>query len=108
MHLIRYLLVSWALNAVVLGIVTLAFDHVTSQTFGDLVVAAAVFGVLNTVLKPILRLLTLPVAVVTLGLVWFAVSMLMLWLTSVSNLKSEKAARKLSRFRRMVNQLRPA
>jgi putative membrane protein len=83
MHLIRYLLVSWALNAVVLGIVTLAFDHVTSQTFGDLVVAAAVFGVLNTVLKPILRLLTLPVAVVTLGLVWFAVSMLMLWLTSV-------------------------
>jgi putative membrane protein len=42
-----------------------------------------VFGVLNTILKPILRLVTLPFAVVTLGLVWFAVSVLMLWLTSV-------------------------
>lgn len=83
MHFVRYLVASWALNAVVLGIVTLAFDNVTSNTFGDLVVAAAVFGVLNTLVKPILRLLTLPVAVVTLGLAWFAVSMLMLWLTSV-------------------------
>jgi putative membrane protein len=83
MRLIRYLVVSWALNAVVLGIVTLAFDNVTSKTFGDLLVAAAVFGVLNTIVKPILRLLTLPVAVITLGLAWFAISMFMLWLTSV-------------------------
>ena len=32
-------------------------------------------------LKPVLKLLTLPFAVITLGLVWFGVSMLMLWLT---------------------------
>lgn len=83
MHFARYLLASWAANAVVLGVVTAAFDDVRADTFGDLIVAAAVFGVLNTVLKPILRLVTLPVAVVTLGLAWFGISLLMLWLTSV-------------------------
>lgn len=82
MRLIRYLFVSWALNAVALGIVTLAFENVTSKTFGDLLVAAAVFGLLNTIVKPILRLLTLPVAVITLGIAWFFVAMFMLWLTS--------------------------
>lgn len=50
-------------------------------SFGALVLAAAVFGVLNTILKPILKLLTLPIAVITLGIAWFFVSMLMLWLT---------------------------
>jgi putative membrane protein len=48
-----------------------------------LLTAAAVFGLLNTIVKPILRLLTLPFAVVTLGIAWFFVSMLMLWLTDL-------------------------
>ncbi len=83
MHFLRYLAISWALNAVVLGVVVLVFDDATTDKDVDLLIAAAVFGILNTVLKPILRLLTLPLAVVTLGLIWFGVSMLMLWLTSV-------------------------
>jgi putative membrane protein len=45
------------------------------------VIAAAVFGVLNTLLKPILKLLTFPLAIFTLGLAWFGVAMFMLWLT---------------------------
>jgi putative membrane protein len=80
---VSYLLVSWALNAVVLAVVAWIFDDVHAGTTGQLLAAAAVFGVLNTILKPIMRLLTLPLAVVTLGLVWFGVSMLMLWLTSL-------------------------
>jgi len=80
---LTYLLVSWIANAVVLGIVAWLFADVHAGTTGQLVVAAAVFGVLNTILKPILRLLTLPFAVITLGLVWFFVSMFMLWLTSL-------------------------
>jgi putative membrane protein len=46
-------------------------------------VSALVYGVLNTILKPIMRLLTLPLAVVTLGLAWFFVSLMMLWLTDL-------------------------
>ena len=45
------------------------------------IVAAAVFGVLNTILKPILKLITLPFAILTLGIAWFFVSMFTLWLT---------------------------
>ena len=46
-----------------------------------LLAAAAVFGVLNTVLKPILRFATLPLAILTLGIAWFFVSLLMLVIT---------------------------
>jgi len=83
MRFLKYLLVSWLANAVTLGIVAAVFDDIDRGSFGQLLTAAAVFGVLNTVVKPILRLLTLPLAVVTLGIAWFFVSMLMLWLTSV-------------------------
>jgi putative membrane protein len=43
--------------------------------------AAAVFGVLNTILKPVLQLITLPLAFLTLGIAWLFVSIFMLWLT---------------------------
>ena len=39
------------------------------------------FGVLNTILKPLLRLITVPLALVTFGIAWFFVSLLMLVLT---------------------------
>ena len=48
---------------------------------GSLIAAAAVFGILNTILKPVLRLVTLPVALLTLGFAWLLVSMAMLALT---------------------------
>ena len=83
MRFLKYLLVSWAANAVTLGVVAAAFDDVDAGSTLQLLTAAAVFGVLNTVVKPILRLLTLPIAVVTLGIAWFFVSMLMLWLTDL-------------------------
>jgi putative membrane protein len=54
---------------------------VTASGVGAVLVAAAVFGVLNTILKPLLRLVTLPLAILTLGIAWFFVSMLMLVIT---------------------------
>jgi putative membrane protein len=83
MRFLGHLLLSWFLNALVLAIVAWTFSDVTRGTTGQLLVAAAIFGILNTILKPILRLITLPLAVVTLGIAWFFVSMLMLWITDV-------------------------
>jgi putative membrane protein len=81
---IRWLLVSWALNAVVLGITGWILSGVSFNGSGwTLIWAALVFGLLNTILKPIVKLLTLPLAIVTLGIAWFFVSMLMLWLTDL-------------------------
>jgi putative membrane protein len=81
MRLITQLFFSWASNALVLAIVAWTFTTVDAGTTGQLLAAAALFGVLNTVLKPVLRLLTLPLAIVTLGIAWFGVSMLMLRIT---------------------------
>jgi putative membrane protein len=82
--LLRWLLLSWFLNAVVLGIAGWLLSDMTFQGSGWTVVwSAAVFGLLNTILKPILKLVTAPLALLTLGLAWFFVSMLMLWLTQL-------------------------
>jgi putative membrane protein len=74
--------VSWAANAVVLAVTGWILSGVTFHgSTWAVIFAAAVFGVLNTILKPILKLITLPFAIITLGLVWFFVSMFTLWLT---------------------------
>ena len=83
MRLAKQLTLSWVANAVVLAVVTAVLSGVTVDTVGDLIRAALLFGILNTIVKPLLRLLTLPLAFITLGLIWFGVSMLMLWLTDL-------------------------
>lgn len=82
-RLAKQLTLSWVANAVLLGVVVAVLDGVTVGNAGDLIRAALLFGILNTILKPILRLLTLPLAFITLGLIWFGVAMVMLWLTSL-------------------------
>ena len=80
--MLRWLFVSWAVNAIVLGIVGWILGSVTFHgSTWTVIWSALVFGILNTVLKPVLLFVTLPLALVTFGLAWFFVSMLMLWLT---------------------------
>src|ERR1700758_4143178 len=75
------LAISWLTNAVVLAVVAAVLRQVTVSDVGALLAAAAVFGVLNTLLKPLLRLVTLPLALLSFGIAWFFVSLLMLVLT---------------------------
>ena len=75
------LAISWLTNAIVLGITAALLSGVTVSSAGSLLLAAAVFGILNTILKPLLRLITLPLAILTLGIAWFFVSLLMLVIT---------------------------
>lgn len=82
-QLAKQLVLSWAANAIVLAVVVAVLSGVTVGNAAELVWAAFLFGILNTILKPILRALTLPLAFITLGLIWFGVSMLMLWLTDL-------------------------
>jgi len=73
---------SFLANAIVLAILV-AFPDITIGSTGDLVEAAVVFGVLNTVVKPLLKKLTLPLALVTLRLIWFVIAAVMLKLTAL-------------------------
>lgn len=75
------LAIHWLTNAIVLGVVALVLSGVHNKNAGALLEAAAVFGVLNTVLKPFLRFITFPLAILTLGIARFFVSLLMLVLT---------------------------
>ena len=73
--------ISWLTNALVLTVVVVLLTDVRVNNVGSLLLAALVFGVLNTLLKPLLRLITLPLALLTFGIAWFFVSLLMLVLT---------------------------
>ncbi|MFH1971273.1 MAG: phage holin family protein [Patescibacteria group bacterium] len=47
------------------------------------VVTAVVIGIVNTLIKPILQLITLPLSILTFGLTAFLINVLLLWLTSI-------------------------
>jgi len=65
----------------VLAVVAAVLSGVHVRNAGSLLAAAAVFGVLNTILKPLLRLVSLPLAILSFGIAWFFVSLLMLVIT---------------------------
>lgn len=46
------------------------------------VIVAVVLGILNTFLKPILQILALPITILTLGLFYFVINVLIIYLTS--------------------------
>ncbi len=76
------LLISWGTNAILLGIVVWILAGASVNNVWALLEAAAIFGVLNTLVKPIVKLVTLPIAVITLGVAWFFVALLMLIITN--------------------------
>jgi putative membrane protein len=73
------LLTKWLLSAAALLFVAYVYSGVEVRSFGAALIAAFVIGLLNTVLRPILVILTLPVTVVTLGLFLFVINALMFW-----------------------------
>lgn len=82
------LIVRLIVNAIALWVAAVLVDGVeiesasTGEQVITLIVVAAIFGVVNTVVRPIVKLLSLPAYLLTLGLFTFVVNALMLWLTS--------------------------
>jgi putative membrane protein len=78
------LLIAWGVDAAALAVAAWIFSGISvGGSVGTLIVAALVYGILATFIKPLLKLLTLPLAIVTLGIAWFFVAMFILWLTDV-------------------------
>jgi putative membrane protein len=77
----RFLL-SWACNVVALFMASWILSGVS---YGDewwtLLIAGVVFTLVNAFVKPILTVLSIPFIVVTLGLFYFLINILMLYLT---------------------------
>ena len=62
------LLLTWLINALALLILPYIIPSIKIRGFGTALVVAVVLGLINTILRPVLVLLTLPVTIVTLGL----------------------------------------
>ncbi|GAA0502865.1 MULTISPECIES: phage holin family protein [Pigmentiphaga] len=73
------LLLVWLLNAVALLVVAYLLPGITVASFGSALIAALVLGLLNSLVKPVLVLLTLPITVVTLGLFLIVLNALLFW-----------------------------
>ena len=73
------LIVRWLLLAAALLLVAHLYPGVTVASFGAALIAAFVIGLLNTLVRPLLVLLTLPVTLLTLGLFLFVINALMFW-----------------------------
>ncbi|MES2951911.1 MAG: phage holin family protein [Pseudomonadota bacterium] len=73
------LIVKWLLSAAALLAVAYLYGGVQIQSYPSALIAALVIGLFNSVLRPILVILTLPVTVVTLGLFLFVINALMFW-----------------------------
>lgn len=75
------LLFRWVINAIGLFAITF-LPGIARPSFGTLFVAAAVLGLLNALVRPILFWLTLPVTILTLGLFLLVLNGVMLKLTA--------------------------
>jgi putative membrane protein len=74
--------VGWAVDAASLAVAAWIFSGISvGGSAGTLVLAALVYGLLATFVKPVLKLVTFPLALLTLGVAWFFVAMFILWLT---------------------------
>lgn len=80
---------SWlVVNALALGLAALLFDGITvtgdskTQEFLTLLAVGAIFGVITSIVRPFVRLISLPLIVLTLGLMLLVINAFMLLLTS--------------------------
>jgi putative membrane protein len=73
------LIVRWGLLAAALLLVAQLYRGVVVTTFGEALLAAFVIGLFNTLVRPLLVLLTLPITLLTLGLFLFVINALMFW-----------------------------
>jgi putative membrane protein len=79
---VRGLVIRWVSNVAALYVATWLLDGVTyGDQWWSLLVAAAVFTLVNAWVKPVVAVLSIPFIVVTLGLFYLVVNVLMLYVT---------------------------
>ena len=76
------LLLLWFLNALALLAVTWLLPSIQLTGLGAALIAALGLGLINTLVRPVLALLTLPITVLTLGIFYFVLNGLLFWMAS--------------------------
>jgi putative membrane protein len=78
----RTILLKWLINALALFITSYLVKGIEASGPGAIFMAAALLGILNAVIRPILLILTLPINIITLGLFTLVINGAMLGLVS--------------------------
>jgi putative membrane protein len=73
------LLLVWLINALALLALPYLVPSVQVESFYTALIAAFILGLVNTLIRPLIVLLTLPVTVLTLGLFVFVINALLFW-----------------------------
>jgi putative membrane protein len=76
------LLLTWLINAAALMALPYLMTSVHVTSIGAALVAALVLGLVNTIIRPVLVVLTLPVTLVSLGLFILVINALLFWLVA--------------------------
>lgn len=71
----------WVVTLLVPGIRFTGFDS-TLQEIGVIFVVGVIFGLVNAVIKPIVQFISIPLYILTLGLIHIVINALMLWITA--------------------------
>jgi putative membrane protein len=56
--------------------------HVEGNAFSVYVIMAVILGLVNSIVRPVIKLISLPITILTLGLYIFIINALMFWLAS--------------------------
>jgi putative membrane protein len=73
-----FFILTWLANIAALAVADWLFSGVSIDGWGPLLIGAAVLAIANTIIKPILTLITLPIVILTLGLFLFVINVAML------------------------------
>lgn len=80
----RGILLKWLINALALLATTYLVKGIQVTGVPALFMAAALLGILNAFIRPILIILTLPINIITLGLFTLVINGAMLWFVSLT------------------------
>ncbi|HWI40981.1 MAG TPA: phage holin family protein [Verrucomicrobiae bacterium] len=77
-----HFILKWLIGALAVGVTAYVLPGIRVSGFFAALVTALVLGLVNTFIKPVLLLLTLPINILTLGLFTLVVNALLIMLTS--------------------------
>ena len=75
-----YIILRWIINALVLMLIPVVVAGVEIKNLSTALIAALFLALLNATIRPFLLLLTLPINILTLGLLTFVINAFMFWI----------------------------
>jgi putative membrane protein len=77
MPFVARLVIAWGINLLALWVANALWDSVSIHGWAAYLIGSAVLGIANTIVKPLLAILTLPLIIVTLGLFYLLINIAM-------------------------------